>query len=71
MQPLSAPTSHVEGGIRSPAVGEASRQTALQRPEASVCFPKGTTEGLEYMELRDHAIKNTFGRNTRASEKLI
>lgn len=67
----SSLSSHMEGGLLHPAVGATSRQTTCQGLEASVCFPKGTTKGLEYKELRDQAIRNTLGRKTRAIKKLI
>lgn len=44
---------------------------ALEIWEASVYFPKGTTEELESVELEDQAIRKTFGRKTRAIMKLI
>ena len=53
-------------GRGSPADKQHSRGRA-----ASVCFPKGTMERLKYKELKGQAIKNTFGRNTRAIKKII
>lgn len=63
--------SHVEGGLPSPAVVESGRQTALQGQRRLRVLPQGHRRELEYKELKDQAIRKTFGRDAGAIRKLI